>query len=248
MSELLKYTLRIADNALILAQRMAEWCSRGPTLEEDIAMSNIALDLFGQANGFFEYAARLDGKRTADDFAFQRDASEFFNHKITEQENGDFGNTMIRNLLNDTYYFLFYQKLAKSKDKTLSAIAEKSFKEIKYHLRHSRNWVIRLGDGTRESNERVQKSLNNYWKFTGEFFEMDNIDIKMEKKGIGVHNNHLKKDWDDLINQTLQEAKLVRPKDCKMVTGSKEGQHTEHLNILLSDMQHLPRKYPNAKW
>ena len=142
MDDLLKYTLRIADNSLILGQRMAEWCSKGPTLEEDIAMSNIALDLFGQANGFLNYASTIHGKKTADDFVFNRNVNEFYNLQIVELENNDFGNTMIRNLLYDSFYLLFYQELIKSNDKMLSALAEKSLKEIKYHLRHSSSWVI----------------------------------------------------------------------------------------------------------
>ena len=248
MTDLLIYTLRIADNSLILGQRMAEWCSKGPTLEEDIAMSNIALDLFGQANGFLLYAAQLDGKKSADDFAFKRNANEFFNYKLMEQENGNFGDTMIRNLLNDTYFFLFYKKLSTSNDQTLSALAKKSIKEIKYHLRHSRNWVVRLGDGTEESNKKVQESLNVLWKFTGEFFEMDDIDVRISKEGIGVNNKDLKSSWDDLINEILEEANLQRPTDIRMETGSKEGHHTKYLTTLLTEMQYLPRKYPNAKW
>ena len=248
MTDLLKYTLRIADNSLILAQRMSEWCSFGPTLEEDIALSNISLDLFGQANAFLEYAAKIDGNKSADAFAFKRDANQFFNHQLVEQENGDFGRTIIRNLLNDTFYFLFYKELSKSNDEVLSSIAQKSLKEMKYHLRHSQNWTLRLGDGTEKSNKRVQDALNHLWKFTGEFFEMDDVDKNMAKQKIGVDNTMLRKEWDNLINSILKKANLKRPEENNMQTGNRKGKHTKYLSELLTEMQYIPRKYPDAKW
>jgi len=248
MNNLFKYTLRIADSSLILGQRMSEWCSKGPTLEEDIALSNIALDLFGQANGFYEYSAQLDGSKSADDLAFKRNEREFFNHQLSEQENGNFGTTTVRNFLHDTFSFLFYTELAYSKDETLAALATKSLKEVKYHLRHSSNWLIRLGDGTEESNLKVQKALDFLWQYTGELFEMDEVDNEMLDVGIGVNNFLLKNKWDELINSTLKKAKLTRPLDGYMATGSKKGIHTEHLGFLLAEMQFLPRAYPNAKW
>jgi len=248
MSNLFKYTLRIADRSLILGQRMSEWCSKGPTLEEDIAMSNIALDLFGQANGFYEYAAQIDGKKSTDDLAFKRNEREFFNHQLSEQENGNFGTTTVRNFLHDTFNFLFYTELISSKDETLAALAAKSIKEVKYHLRHSTNWLIRLGDGTEESNLKVQKALDFLWQYTGEFFEMDEIDYEILDLEIGVDNKKIKEKWDKMINNSLKEAKLKRPVDGYMATGSKKGIHTEHLGFLLAEMQFLPRAYPNAKW
>ena len=248
MNNLFQYTLRIADSSLILGQRMSEWCSKGPTLEEDIAMSNIGLDLFGQANGFYEYAAQLDGSRSADELAFQRNEREFFNHQLTEQENGNFGTTTVRNFLHDAYNFLFYTQLSESKDETLAAIATKSLKEVKYHLRHSSNWLIRLGDGTKESNLKVQDALDYLWQYTGELFEMDEIDNEMLDQGIGVDNSKLKKAWDEIIDSTLKKAKLNRPEDGYMASGSKKGIHTEHLGFLLAEMQFLPRAYPDAKW
>ena len=248
MNSLFQYTLRIADSSLILGQRMSEWCSKGPTLEEDIAMSNIGLDLFGQANGFYEYASKLDGSRSADELAFQRNEREFFNHQLTEQENGNFGTTTVRNFLHDAYNFLFYTQLSESKDETLAAIAAKSLKEVKYHLRHSSNWLIRLGDGTKESNLKAQDALDYLWQYTGELFEMDEIDNEMLDQGIGVDNSKLKKEWDDIIDSTLKKAKLNRPKDGYMASGSKKGIHTEHLGFLLAEMQFLPRSYPDAKW
>ena len=248
MNSLFQYTLRIADSSLILGQRMSEWCSKGPTLEEDIAMSNIGLDLFGQANGFYEYAAQLDGSRSADELAFQRNEREFFNHQLTEQENGNFGTTTVRNFLHDAYNFLFYTQLSESKDETLAAIAAKSLKEVKYHLRHSSNWLIRLGDGTKESNLKAQDALDYLWQYTGELFEMDEIDHEMLDQGIGVDNSKLKKAWDEIIDSTLKKAKLNRPEDGYMASGSKKGIHTEHLGFLLAEMQFLPRAYPDAKW
>ncbi len=248
MNSLLQYTLRIADSSLILGQRMSQWCSNGPTLEEDIAMSNISLDLFGQANGFYEYASQLDGSRSADNLAFMRNEREFFNLQLSEQVNGHFGATIVRNFLHDAFMILFYTELKKSKDETLSALAAKSLKEVKYHLRHSNNWLIRLGDGTQVSNSKVQEALNNLWKYTGELFEMDEIDNEIFNLGIGVDNSKLRNKWDEIINKTLNEAKLNRPKDDYMATGSKKGIHTEHLGFLLAEMQFLPRAYPNAKW
>tara|TARA_B100001250_G_scaffold78861_1_gene64765 strand:+ start:162 stop:908 length:747 start_codon:yes stop_codon:yes gene_type:complete len=248
MNNLFQYTLRIADSSLILGQRMSEWCSKGPTLEEDIAMSNIALDLFGQANGFYEYASELDGSKSADDLAFKRNEREFFNRQLSEQENGNFGTTTVRNFLHDAFNFLFYTELSSSKDETLSALAAKSLKEVKYHLRHSSNWLIRLGDGTKKSNLKVQEALNLLWQYTGELFEMDDIDNKILALGIGVDNKKLKDKWNEIINSTIEKAKLNRPEDGYMATGSRKGIHTEHLGFLLAEMQFLPRAYPDAKW
>ncbi len=248
MTNLLLYTLRIADSSLILGQRMSEWCSKGPTLEEDIALSNISLDMFGQANGFYEYAAKLDGKKSADYFAFHRNEREFFNHQIVELENGHFGKTIVRNFLHDTFNFLFYTKLSESKDEILAALAAKSLKEVKYHLRHSSNWLIRLGDGTEESNHKVQVSLEEIWQYTAELFEMDEVDNELFRSGIGVDNKALKAQWDEIVNNTLNKAKLKRPTDTYMATGGKKGMHTEHLGFLLAEMQFMQRSYPDAKW
>ena len=248
MTEIEKYILRIADTTLILSQRISEWCSKGPSLEEDIALSNISLDLLGQANGLLEYVSKLNGKISADEYAFKRDEREFYNFQICEIENGHFGDTIIRQFLIDVYFKLYYQELEKSKDETLSALATKSLKEVSYHLRHSSNWVIRLGDGTQESKDKVQESLNNIWKYTGEFFEMDELDEKMLKEKIGVNNKNLKKDWDKLVDETINKAKLKKPKDGYMMTGSRKGIHTEMLGKILSEMQYLPRAYPDAKW
>ena len=248
MSSLFTYTLRIADNSLILGQRMSEWCSNGPTLEEDIAMSNISLDMFGQANGFYQYAAQLDGTKSADELAFRRNEREFFNHQLVEQENGNFGTTMVRNFLHDAFNFLFYTELSKSKDETLSALASKSLKEVKYHLRHSSNWLVRLGDGTEESNAKTQVALEELWMYTGELFEMDVLDTELLNEGISIDNSALKTEWDRMVNNTLAKAKLTRPENAYMATGGKKGLHTEYLGFILSEMQFLQRAYPDAKW
>jgi len=248
MSSLFTYTLRVADSSLILGQRMSEWCSNGPTLEEDIAMSNISLDMFGQANGFYQYAAQLDGTKSADELAFRRNEREFFNHQLVEQENGNFGTTMVRNFLHDVFNFLFYTELSKSKDETLSALASKSLKEVKYHLRHSSNWLVRLGDGTVESNDKTQVALEELWMYTGELFEMDNLDVELLNSGVAVDNSALKSEWDKMVNNTLAKANLIRPEDAYMATGGKKGLHTEYLGFILSEMQFLQRAYPDAKW
>ena len=248
MSNLFTYNLRIADSSLILGQRMSEWCSNGPTLEEDIAMSNISLDMFGQANGFYQYAAQLDGAKSADELALRRNEREFFNHQLVEQENGNFGTTIVRNFLHDVFNFLFYTQLATSKDETLSALASKSLKEVKYHLRHSSNWLVRLGDGTDESNTKTQVALDELWMYTGELFEMDEVDTELVNSGIAVDNSVLKSDWDTMVNNILTKAKLTRPEDAYMATGGKKGLHTEYLGFILSEMQFLQRAYPDAKW
>ena len=216
MTDIEKYILRIADTTLILSQRLSEWCSKGPSLEEDIALSNISLDLLGQANGLLEYVSKLNGEISPDEYAFKRDEREFYNFQICEIENGHFGDTIMRQFLIDIYFKLYYQELEKSKDETLSALATKSLKEVSYHLRHSGNWVIRLGDGTQESKDKIQKSLNNIWKYIGEFFEMDELDEKMLKEKIGVNNKNLKKDWNKLVDETLTKNNMKKT-ICKII-------------------------------
>ena len=248
MNSLLKYVLRISDTSLITGQRISEWCSKGPSLEEDIALSNIALDLFGLANGFLEYASKIDKNKTADDFAFKRNEREFFNFKLAEQPNGHFGNTIVKLFMLSAYNSIFYSELSKSNDETIAALSAKSLKEVKYHLKYSKSWMIRLGDGTNESNFKVQESLNSLWQFTGEFFESDEIDNEMNSNGTGIINTSIKERWNIIINNTLKDSKLIRPIDGYMQTGSKKGIHTEHLGHLLSEMQYLQRAYPDAKW
>ena len=248
-ASLYKYVLALGDDALILGQRLSQWAYKGPFLEEDIALSNISLDMFGRANLFLEYAATLKGNDvTADDLAFKRNEREFSNHILCEQPNGNFADTMVRQFFLDVFYKLFFKKLTESKDAQLSAIAQKSIKETTYHLRHSSKWIIRLGDGTDESHEKVQSAIDNLWMFTNELFEMNEIDNEMLEQKIGVDCSKLKIEWDKIINEVLSEATLNRPEDANMPTGGRQGIHTEHLGHLLSDMQYLQRAYPDATW
>ena len=244
-----QFVLSLGDDALILAQRLSEWAYRAPLLEEDIALSNISLDMFGRAKLFLEYAASLkSGDTTADDLAFKRSEREFTNHLISEQPNGNFADTMVRQFFLDAFNKLFLLKLIDSNDDQLSAISQKAIKETKYHLRHSSKWIIRLGDGTPESHEKVQLAIDNLWIFTEDLFEMNENDIQMEQQKIGVDYQALKLEWDKIINDVFIEARVNRPEDLHMITGGRQGLHTEHLGHLLSDMQYLQRAYPDATW
>ena len=248
-ASLYKYVLALGDDALILGQRLSQWAYKGPFLEEDIALSNISLDMFGRANLLLEYAATLKGNgTTSDELAFKRNEREFRNHIICEQPNGNFADTMVRQFFLDAFYKLFLQKLTNSIDEQLSAIAQKSIKETTYHLRHSSKWIIRLGDGTVESHAKVQSAIDNLWMFSDELFEINEIDKEMVKEKIGVDCSSIKAEWDKIIDDVLAEATLKRPEDTHMTTGGREGIHTEHLGHLLSDMQYLQRAYPDAKW
>ena len=244
-----QYVLSIGDDALIIAQRLSEWAYRAPFLEEDIALSNISLDMFGRANLFLDYAASLKGNdTTADDLAFKRNEREFTNKLLCEQPNGNFANTMVRQFFLDAFNKLFLLKLINSNDDQLSAISQKAIKETNYHLRHSSKWIIRLGDGTPESHAKVQLAIDNLWMFTEELFEMNDNDIKMEQQKIGVDCPLLKPQWDIIINDVFLEARVNKPEDLHMTTGGRQGIHTEHLGHLLSDMQYLQRAYPDATW
>ncbi len=246
---LYKYVLALGDDALILGQRLSQWAYRAPFLEEDIALSNISLDMFGRANLLLEYAATLKGNGiTADDLAFKRNERQFTNRILFERPNGNFADTMVRQFFLDAFYKLFLQKLTGSKDEQLSAISQKSIKETAYHFRHSSKWVIRLGVGTAESHTKVQSAIDNLWMFTNELFEMNEIDNEMLQQKIGVDCSSLKQEWIKIIDEVLAEATLKRPENIHMTTGGREGIHTEHLGHLLSDMQYLQRAYPDAKW
>lgn len=246
---LIKYCLRIADSSLILGQRMSEWCSKGPTLEEDIALSNISLDLFGQARMLLNHTADLMGDgATEDTLAFRRSERQFYNRLITERPNGNFGETVVRNFLFDVFSYLYYTKLKDSTNETLSAFAAKSLKEVTYHMRHNGEWIVRLGDGTEESHNKVQKALNDLWPYTGNMFEMNEVDTLLIEKGIAVDLNSLKEDWTKIVSDVLKRGKLNYPEDCYMQTGSEEGLHSEHFGLLLTDMQYIQRAYPDAKW
>lgn len=244
-----EYLLRLGDSSLIIGHRLSEWCGHGPILEEDIALINIALDFVGNATSILGYAGQVEGKgRTEDDLAFMRGEREFRNLLITEQPNGDFANTIARQFLFDTYMFFLYEELKSSKDETIAAIAVKSHKEITYHLRHTSEWMLRLGDGTAESHERLQNGLNDLWMFTSEMFDMDEVDTFLMKEGIAPDLNKVKTNWEKRVHEVLAEATLQLPTTTFKQKGSKEGKHSEHLGFLLAEMQYVHRAYPGAKW
>lgn len=246
---LFKYTLRLADNSLILSQRLSEWTSQGPFLEEDLALTNIALDMLGQANSLLEYAAKVEDKgRTSDDLAFFRNEREFYNTLLVEQSNGDYAKTILRQCFADHFDFLFYTELAKSKDETLAAIAAKSLKEITYHKRHTSSWVDRFGNGTEESHARLQNALNELWRFTDELFEMNEIDTVLIKEGIAVDLSAFKSAWKNQIEALFAKANIKAPENTFMQRGSRDAKHSEQLGYILAEMQYLPRMYPTAKW
>jgi ring-1,2-phenylacetyl-CoA epoxidase subunit PaaC len=247
---LFEYCLRLGDCSLIAGQRLAEWCGHGPILEEDIAMTNISLDLIGEARGFYNYASVIEGKgRTEDDFAYLRDTMEFRNLLLVEQPNVDFAVTMMKQFFFSAYLYFLYKELQSSKDKTITAIAEKSLKEVTYHLRHSSQWILRLGDGTDESSKKVQSALNDLWMYTGDLFDMDETDTILIEAGIAADLNKIKQEWNKIISDILTEAKLIiPPADTWMAKGSRSGKHSEYLGYILAEMQALPREYPDAKW
>lgn len=246
---LVKYCLRLGDSSLILGQRMAEWCSNGPVLEEDIAMSNMSLDLFGQSRTLLTYAGEVEGNgRTENDFAFKRLEREFLNTLMSERPNGHFGDTVVRNFFHSTFTYHLYQKLSDSKDETIAAFAKKSLKEVTYHLRHNAEWVVRLGDGTEESHQKVQQSVNDIWEYTNDMFAMNEVDEMLISETIAIDLNEVKPAWDNTINEVLERATLTRPQDGFMQKGSLDGIHSEDLGHLLTEMQFLPRAYPNANW
>jgi ring-1,2-phenylacetyl-CoA epoxidase subunit PaaC len=257
------YALHLADNALLLGQRNSEWTGHGPVLEQDIAITNISLDYLGQATNFYQYAADLYNKFTEeekkavdfyiprlwktynrelqeDDLAFLRDEHQFLNALITELPKGDWAQTVLRQFFFSAFQFYFYRQLEQHNDTQLAAIAEKSIKETAYHLRWSGEWVIRLGDGTDESNERIKKALSDVWPFTGELF----IPASYES----IDTASLKKDWLQKTETVFAEATLEIPKQTWMQSGGKQGKHTEHMGFLLAEMQHLQRAYPNSTW
>lgn len=244
MSALIDYTLHLADNALILGQRNSEWCGHGPILEQDIAITNISLDLIGQSRSLYQYAAQLkaDGS-TEDSLACLRTEREFKNCLLAEQSNGDWAQTMLRQFLFSCYQFYLYKYLQSNPDKTIAAIAEKSLKEVSYHLRWSSEWVIRLGDGTEESRIRMMTAIDELWRYTGEFF----IPAPYEKE-LSIDLALLKTEWDNKVKAVMEEATLPVPEKVFMQTGGKTGTHTEQLGYILSDLQYMQRAYPGCEW
>lgn len=241
--------LRLGDTALVLGQRLAEWSSRAPTVELDIALSNHALDMIGQAQLFLNYAGRVEGRgRDEDALAYHRQDFEFRNAMIVELPKGDFAFTMVRQLLFATFASLNYERMQTSSDAEFAAIAGKAAKEMTYHARHSGEWVVRLGDGTEESHERTQAALNLVWPYVHELFQTDAVDRTMIEKGILPDAAALNAQWLEEIEAVIARATLQIPEDDWMPSGGRTGQHTEHLAYLLAEMQVLPRTYPDAKW
>lgn len=254
-----EYLLRLADNPLILGQRLSEWCGHGPALEEDLALTNVALDLIGQARLLFAHAGRLEGRgRDEDAFAFHRDAGEFRNFTMLELPNaganaggaseGDYAVTIVRNLLFSAYQALLWEALASATDAELAAIAVKSAKEARYHLHHATDWTIRLGDGTDESHRRTQRALAGLWPYAAEFFAADDLDRAMAVAGIGADPSAFEDAWCAQVTDVLAEATLEIPVASKFRTTGKFGVHGEHLGHVLAEMQFLQRAYPGATW
>ena len=243
------YVVRIADDSLILGQRLAEWCGHGPILEEDIALTNISLDLIGQATNLFQYAVTLEDKgRTEDQLAFLRVDREYSNLLLVEQPNKDFGYTISRQFYFDAFRKLFFEALTNSEDTQLAAIAEKSLKETKYHLKHSSEWIIRLGDGTEESHQRIQDAINFNWRFTHELFFQNEVDKTLIELGIGLDLATLFDDWKNYVSNVLQQATLELPSHSFKLEGGRTGMHSEHLGYLLAEMQYMQRAFPNLTW
>jgi ring-1,2-phenylacetyl-CoA epoxidase subunit PaaC len=241
-NKLIDYILHLADTTLILAQRNAEWCGHGPILEQDIAITNISLDLIGQSRNFYQYAAILIGEdATEDSLAFLRKEREFKNLLLVEQPNGDWGQTILRQYLFSQFQYLLFEKLQHSKDEQLAAITAKALKEIKYHVRWSSEWVIRLGDGTAESKTRMLKAIEEIWKYTGEMF----VPAEYEKE---IDVTLLKDEWLQKVKIIFDDATLPLPENIFMQTGGKQGIHTEHLGYILTELQYMQRTYPNAAW
>lgn len=249
-NELIKqYATRLGDDSLVLGHRLSEWCSNGPFLEEDIALTNIALDYIGRARMFYSYASELSvDDCTEDDIAYLRNCREYQNFLIYELPKGDFANLMAKQLIVDIYHSFFLPELTKSLDRTLSAIAAKGIKETQYHLRRSIDWVLRLGDGTNESHVRIQKAFNQLWGYTQEMFNLDLLEQELVTQGIAVNTLDIKSKWESKITEVLHKATLNIPDNNWNVSGGREGYHTEHLGHLLSELQYMQRTYPDSKW
>jgi ring-1,2-phenylacetyl-CoA epoxidase subunit PaaC len=243
------YSTRLGDNALVLGQRMIELVAAGPELEEELANANFALDFIGQARLFYTYAGECEGEgRTEDDFAFLRREHEYRNLLLVEQPNGHFGDLVVRRFLFETFYVYLLDALTRCSDEGLSEIAARAVKEVRYHLRHCRQWLLRLGDGTVESHARVQESLDQLWQFTGEMFVPDELDDAMRAACNGPHLEIIEAEWRKDVSDAVAEATLLLPEDGWMASGGKQGRHSEHLGYLLAEMQFLQRSYPGASW
>ena len=247
--DLFRYVLRLGDLSLVLGQRLGEWVGHSPALEEDLGLANIALDLIGQARLLLSYAGEIEGRgRGEDEIAFLREHGEYLNAVLAEQPNGDFGQTIVRQVMIDLFQFELYQRMTGSTDQRLAAIAAKSVKEIQYHLRYSSGWLVRLGDGTQESHARVQAALDRFWPFTVELFADDDLDRAMAQCGVAPRLAEVHAAWAARIDELLVEATLARPHDRPYTWFGKRGEHSEHLGYLLAEMQHMQRAYPGARW
>ncbi len=241
--------LRLGDLSLVLGQRLGEWVGHSPALEEDLGLANVALDMIGQARLLLSYAGEIEGRgRGEDEIAFLREHGEYLNPVLVEMPNGDFGRTIVRQVLIDAFQLELYERMAGSADERLAAIAAKSVKEVRYHLRYSGGWLIRLGDGTDASHARVQAALEALWPYTVELFAEDELDAAMAKSGVAPRLSDVQAGWSQRIDRILAEATLSRPKDRPHSWHGKRGQHSEHLGYILTEMQHLQRTYPGARW
>ena len=246
---LFRYLVRLGDNALVLAQRLIEIVADGPELEEELANANFSLDYLGQARLFYSYAGELEGSgRTEDDFAFLRTDREFENFLLVERPNGHFGDVIVRSVLFDAFYLLQLESLSQCSDQRLAEIAAKAAKEIRYHLRYGSQWLIRLGDGTRESHSRVQLSLDELWRFTGELTASDEIDVAMRDAFGGPDLEKVRTQWKAAIADIVREATLELPADEAMASGGRNGLHSEEFGYMIAEMQHLQRAYPGLEW
>ncbi len=243
------YLLRLADDSLILGQRLSEWCGHGPVLEEDIALSNIALDYVGQATNLYKQLSSTDSLgRDEDAIALTRQESEYTNLLLLELPNGDYAQTIARQYFYSSFYLLFLEQLKLSSDAFLAGFAEKSIKEVKYHMQHATDWMLRLGDGTAESHQRMQHAVNALWPYLGELFLNDALDESSVSEGWGVNRAALKSSWMDRLQSLFGEARLEIPTESWHHKGGRSGRHTEHMGFLLAEMQYLQRAYPGAKW
>ena len=248
MKTLTHYVLRLGDNGLVLSQRLGAWCGHAPELEIDLALANIGLDLLGQARNFLTYAAELEGEGDEDTLAFQRDERQFSNLLLVEQPNGNFADTIARQYFMDAWHVELFSRLTQSRDRQLAAIAAKAIKEARYHLRFSRGWLVRLGDGSETSSQKMQQAIDNLWRFTAELFEADDVELELIESGVAVDPRTLRQPWEHEVFAGLREATLRVPDETAYRTGGKRGLHTEHLGPMLAEMQYLQRAYPGQQW
>jgi ring-1,2-phenylacetyl-CoA epoxidase subunit PaaC len=249
MDPIATYALRLGDDSLILGQRLGEWCGHAPVLEEDIAMTNMALDLVGQARALLTRAGQIEGRsHDEDQLAFLRDERDYFNLTLVELPRGDFAFTVLRNVMVATLLKLLWERLAASSDDEVAAIAGKAVKEARYHQQHAGDWVVRLGDGTAESKARMHKALDDLWRYVPELFDADAVDEQAAASGLGPRWSELHESWLEEMNALLDEATLAAPATGKFLSTGKRGVHSEHMGFILAEMQHLQRSFPGGVW